>query len=89
MLRQRELEAEFSALLVRMRTITEANLEGAHKILQGLHDRFAKRIAEEVHVSITRCMETISPVPSQTTVEHLEVCDFPHSNVAILIRLEK
>jgi hypothetical protein len=71
-----------------MRTITEANLEDAQEILQGFHDRFAKRIVEEVHVSILHCVETVSPVPSQITVEQLEVCDSPHSNVAILTPLE-
>lgn len=75
-LRQREQEKEIDALLAHMRTITEANLEDAHTILQPFHDLFAGRIAEEVHVSILYCVEAVSPVPGQTAVEQLEVCDF-------------
>lgn len=71
-----------------MRTITEVNLEDAHKILQVFHDRFANRIAEEVHGSILHCLETVSPVPSQIDVEQPEVRDSLRLNVAILTPLE-
>lgn len=88
-LRQREQEEEIDALLARMQTITEANLEDTHTILQGIHDLFAGRIAEEVHVSILHCVETVSPIPSQTPVKRLEVCGSLHSIIAILTPLER
>jgi len=72
---------KIGALLVNIRVITEANLEDAREILQEFHDRFARRIAEEVHVSILHCVETVPPVPNQITVERLEVRDSSHSNV--------
>ena len=75
-LQQREQGEKIGALLAHMRTITEANLEDAHEILQVFHDGFAKRIAEEVHTSMFHCVETVSPAPNQTTLGPLEVCDF-------------
>lgn len=79
---------EIDTLLARMRTITDANLEEAHTILQGFHDLFAGRITEEVHTSILYCMETVSPVPGQINVERLEVRGSLHSNIRILTPLK-
>lgn len=77
------------AFLVYIQVITEANLEDAREILQVFHDRFAKRIAEEVHVSILHCVETVSPpVPSPVPVEQFEVRSSPHSNITVLTSLK-
>ena len=86
-LRQREKEEKIDALLPHMQIITEANLEDAHQLLQVFHERFATRIAEEVHVIMLRCVEkeNLSTVPNRLTVD---VCDSHHSNVAILTSLE-
>ena len=84
-LQQREQEEKLDALLAHMRVITEANLEDARQLLQVFHEQFAVRIAEEVHLVILRCVENVSPVPNRLNVE---VCDPPHSNVAILTTLE-
>lgn len=87
-LREREQEEKIGALLVHIRAITEANLEDAREILQVFHGQFAKRITEEVHVSILHCVENIPPVHGQKTREQPEVRGFPHLNVAMLTSLE-
>lgn len=87
-MRKREQEENIGAHLVNIRVITEANLEDARKILQVSHDRFAKRIVEEVHVSILHCVETVSPpLPGPVTDEQFEVRG-SHSNVAVLTSLK-